>query len=460
MSPANRNPRSDILPGLPRGPHSLSREEVAANQRLRMILAMIDTTGEKGYVASTVADVIARAGVSRKAFYEHFSSKDDCFLAAFDEVAQESRRRVTNAYRGAKGWPGRVDAAIRALFEAAIDNPSAVRLGMIEVAAAGPVGVERRERAIIEYERVILNALELAPGRGAVPEIGLRMVVGGLNGILWRYVRRGETANLLEFVPDLVKWATSYYPTPTAILTHVPEAASKPPPLPGRRAPGTLSLGFPRTGHRGGNRERNISHSFIVHSQHERILDAVANLTATYGYAALKIDAIVSQAGVSIQTFYELFTGKEDAVLVAYEIGHLRSLGVVEHAFAMQPDWANGVRAAVHALFEFLACEPSFTHLAMLDAHVATPESARRAELGLAAYADMLLPGLKELPEQQRPPAVTVDAIMSGMVEIIFDHVVRRRVPELPHVADHVTYLVLAPFIGGDRAASVALGES
>lgn len=425
-----------------------------------MVLAMVEAIGEKGYVASTVADVIARAGVSRKAFYEHFTDKDDCFLATFDEVASVSRSRVMHAYRDAKGWPGRVDAAIRVLFEMALENPNAVRLGMMEIAAAGPPGVERRERAIIEYERVILNALELAPGRGSVPPIGLRMVVGGLNGILWRYARRGEGANLLELVPDLVSWTAGYYPTPTTIVNHMPRGAESGPPPPGRRAPGTLSLGFPRTGHRGGGRERNLSHSFIVHSQHERILDAVANLTAEHGYAALKIDAIVSAAGVSIQTFYELFTGKEDAVLVAYEIGHLRSLGIVEQAFKTQPDWAQGVRAAIRALLEFLASEPSFAHLALLDAHVATAESARRAELGINSYANMLFPGLEQLPPEQRPPAVTVDAIMSGLTEILFDHVARRRVHELPLVADHVTYLVLTPFIGSERAALVALGDT
>ncbi len=449
-----------MLPGLPRGPHSLSREQVVANQRLRMVLAMVDAIGEKGYVAVTVADVIRRAGVSRKAYYEHFSSKDDCFLATFDEIARESRRRVMGAYREAKGWPDRVEAAIRALFEAAIENPSAVRYGMIEIAAAGPAGIERRERAIIDYERVILNSLELAPGRGTVLDISLRMVVGGLNGILWRYVRRGESANLMEFVPDLVEWATSYYPTPAAIVRHAPSVEERPAILPGRRAPGTLSLDFPRSGHRGGGRERNLSHSFIVHSQHERILDAVANLIATHGYAALKIDAIVSEAGVSIQTFYELFTGKEDAVLVAYEIGHLRSLGIVEHAFRSQSDWSSGVRAAIHALLDFLASEPSFAHLAMIDAHVATSESAQRAEVGVSAYADMLLPGLKQLPERERPPAVTIDAVMSGLAEIIFDHVVRGRIQELPLAADHLTYLVLTPFVGGEQAASVALGSA
>ncbi len=418
---------------------------------------MVDAIGEKGYVATTVADVIRHAGVSRKAFYEHFTGKDDCFLATFDAVADESRRRVMSAYREARGWPDRVEAAIRALFESAIENPSAVRLGMIEIAAAGPAGIKRREQAIIEYERVIRGALELAPGSGAVPDTALRMVVGGLNGMLWRYVRREESDDLMEVLPALVTWATSYYPTP-ARLARQRRPKITGPPAPGRRAPGTLSLGFPRTGHRGNEAaDRNRSRSFIVHSQRERILDAVANITADHGYSALKIEDIVSEAGVSIQTFYEHFTGKEDAVLVAYEIGHLRGLAIVEHAYRAQPDWASGVRAAVHALLEFLAGEPAFTHLALLDAHVATSESAHRAELGITAYAQLLVPGLVAA-EKHHPPAVTIEAIASGLAEILFDHVVQNRVHELPLIATDATYLVLAPFIGADEAALIATG--
>src|SRR5215218_6805837 len=69
---------------LPRGPHHLARDEVMASQRGRMLDAMAQVVAEKGYGAATVADVIERAGVSRKTFYEHFRDKEACFLAAFD----------------------------------------------------------------------------------------------------------------------------------------------------------------------------------------------------------------------------------------------------------------------------------------------------------------------------------------------------------------------------------------
>ena len=79
---------------LPRGRHSLSREEVRASQRRRMLEAMANATAEKGYVHTTVADVIKRAGVSRETFYEHFSDKEDCFIAAYDAGVEAVLVRV------------------------------------------------------------------------------------------------------------------------------------------------------------------------------------------------------------------------------------------------------------------------------------------------------------------------------------------------------------------------------
>ncbi len=125
---------------LPRGPHSLSREQVAANQRMRIGMAMLETIGEKGYVASTVSEVVGRAGVSRKAFYQHFTNKEECFLATYDAIVEEGRRRVARTLSEARAGADRTETAIRALFMAAVENRDALRLAMTEITAVGPGG--------------------------------------------------------------------------------------------------------------------------------------------------------------------------------------------------------------------------------------------------------------------------------------------------------------------------------
>ena len=110
-----------------------NRADAQAEQRLRLMLAMVDAIGQSGYRATTVADVIGRAGTSRKTFYKHFPNKQECFLAAYDLVSAEVTRRVEVAYRKADGWPGRAEAAIRTLLQSAIENPNALRLMAVEM---------------------------------------------------------------------------------------------------------------------------------------------------------------------------------------------------------------------------------------------------------------------------------------------------------------------------------------
>ncbi|HXM87258.1 MAG TPA: TetR/AcrR family transcriptional regulator, partial [Solirubrobacteraceae bacterium] len=175
---------------------SLAREQVRLQQRVRLALALIDSIGDGGYRATRVADVIARAGISRKTFYENFENKQELLLWTFDVIAAELTRRIEDAYRETDGWPGRVEAAIGALFSSAIDNPGALRLSLLEIAAVGPAGIERRERSIGRYERFLHDALSLAPGEGAVSDTIVKAVIGGFNRVLYGRVQDDDASAL------------------------------------------------------------------------------------------------------------------------------------------------------------------------------------------------------------------------------------------------------------------------
>lgn len=453
-------PDHDAVPReLPHGPHALSREQVARSQRQRLVAAMIDAIGDHGYVKTTVADVIARAGVSRKAFYEHFPNKQECFLTAYDAVAAEGAERVRGAYLRAEGLPESTTSAIEALFGWAIENPRVLRLVLVEIGAVGPAGIARRERLLAGFEALLRESLGLAPGPGTVPNPVLRAVIGGLNRVLYTHAQSGEDTNLLDLVPDLARWATSYMPQRkmASLQDRLLSSTRAHTSLTGGRAPGTLSPHTRMSERRGllpG--ERNVSRSFVVHSQRERILDAVANLTTESGYAGLTSQNIVDEAAVSLQSFYTHFTDKEDAFLVAYEVGHRKALASAERAYAAEPDWRSGVRAAIAALFDFLASERSFAHLAFVDALTATSSTADRSNMGMLAYGQLLVPGYQEAPRAQRPPAVTIEAIAGGVVELCLSHALQDSIGELPGLVPSATYFALAPFIGAEQAARVA----
>jgi AcrR family transcriptional regulator len=425
---------------------------------------MIGVVGAKGYRVATVADVIALAGVSRKTFYEHFANKQECLFAAFDLISERVVDRLRQAHSETAGWPERVEAAIRALFEGAVENPDAVRLAMLEIGAAGPAGIERRERSTEEYERFIYDAVALAPDGGAISPPAVRAIVGGLTRVLTHRVLRGEHRRLLAQTPDLVNWAVSYYPTPEAMLGEPRVGGASPTDtgrvLAGGRAPGTLARHALLSSRRGLPRgDQNVSRSYVIHSQRERILDAVANLTAIEGYAELKVEKIAEQAAVSLNAFYEHFADKEDAFLVAYEVGHAKGLSIVEHAYMSESDWRLGIRAGISALFEFLATEPAFAHIALVDALTATPLTADRSSAGVSSFARMLVPARAEAPGQSTPATVTIEAIAGGIFELCLSRSLKGRVRELPELTPAATYIALAPFTGGEEAASVAVGS-
>lgn len=471
MSPGDRTPREEgAATGthLPRGPHKLTREQVRAHQRGRLIVAMADLVGRDGYAATTVADVLALAGVSRKAFYQHFANKQACFLAAYDAIAAEGRREVSRAYDAASDPAEGAQLAIAELFERAIDNPDNVRLVLIEAGVVGQAGIERREQLMSEYEGLLRDMLGLPRGPGAVPNPVLRGIVGGLNGVLNAHVRSGRLEELRDLVTDLVGWAISYNPAPTSIMRLLAQPGddhAPPTGLTGGRAPGTLATDSAAiaTGSRHGlarGRRSSVSRSMVVHSQRERILDAVANLVAQDGYAALTVEGIAERAAVSLQAFYEHFAGKEDAFLVAYEVGHAKGLSIVERAFATQPDWRLGVREGISALFDFLASEPAFAHLALVEALTATRRTTERSASGVAAYAEMLIPGAEAASELALSPPVAIEAIAGGLFELCLTYALQGHIESLPELLPRATYFALAPFIGPEPAGEVATATS
>jgi AcrR family transcriptional regulator len=420
---------------------------------VRLLVAMVEAIGQSGYRTTTVADVIGRAGASRKTFYKHFANKQECFLTAYDVISARATHRLEGAYGEADGWPGRVEAAIGALFQTAIENPAALRLATVEIGAAGPAGIERRERSIALYMRFIRDAAKLAPGDGRTSDTTARAIVGGIYRILHGGVSKGQ----LKLVGDLASWAASYYPAPPARAASRAGRARARAGLEGGRAPGTLaphSALIERRGLARGN--QNVSPSFVVHNQRERILDAVANLTAAKGYAALGVNDIAAEAAVSLKAFYEHFADKEDAFLVAYELGHSKGLALVERAYAAQPDWRTAVHAGIAALLHFLASEPAFAHLALIDALTATARTAEQSRAGVSEFARMLLPGLEEAPDHARRPAVVIQAIAGGIFELCLHWAVEGRIHDLPELTSEATYIALAPFIGAEEASRVA----
>src|SRR4051794_37500083 len=125
-----RSQSAPLYRRLPPGPSALTRGEVERNQRTRIFGAMIEAVARHGYGATRVADVIALAGVSRRAFYELFADKEDCFLATHDIVVAQARRRMIEAWRGETAFSARLHAASMSVLDRVAAEPNGARLAL------------------------------------------------------------------------------------------------------------------------------------------------------------------------------------------------------------------------------------------------------------------------------------------------------------------------------------------
>ncbi len=201
------------LARLPPGRHGLPREFVVHNQRERLIAGLAEASAEHGYAGTTIAHITRSAAVSRRTFYEHFSSKDECFVVAYETVMEELRDHVSKAFEEADEWPRAIRAGIAAMLGFLAADPNLARLCMVEAMVAGPVVVERYDAAIQSFVPYFRGGRE-----GRSPEVLARLsptteeaLVGGMVSVISRRIIAGRTAELEDLLPDLVEFTLTPY---------------------------------------------------------------------------------------------------------------------------------------------------------------------------------------------------------------------------------------------------------
>ena len=140
-------------------------------QRSRMLTAAVDAVDEVGYARMTVAQVISRARVSRKTFYDVFADREDCFMAAFDQALEEASALALDAYEQQPQWRDGMRAGLARLLMFMDAEPSLAKLCVVEALGAGPRVLERRARILDEVAAVIDRGRFLATAPSEPPDV-------------------------------------------------------------------------------------------------------------------------------------------------------------------------------------------------------------------------------------------------------------------------------------------------
>lgn len=201
-------PARDVTPrSLPRGRHAAAREVVLASQRGRLLEAMAACVAEQGYAATTVAQVIARAGVSRKTFYEQFPDKRACFLAAWELGTDILLEQVLAAGAEADGWRARLRAGTDAYLEVLAAEPDFARSFMIEVLSVGEEALAHRAETNERFAAALAetHAQALAEGAqlGPVPPWAFRAAAGAAWELTVEHLRTRGVEGLAELAPQI-----------------------------------------------------------------------------------------------------------------------------------------------------------------------------------------------------------------------------------------------------------------
>jgi AcrR family transcriptional regulator len=394
---------------------------------------MVELVAEHGYNGVAVAALTKRARVSKRDFYKHFASKEECFLAAYDLIVSASLRGILAAGEDEEEWRERLRLGFLAFAGQVARSPETARLALVEVFAAGAGAVERMLRTSQLFEALLVKSLAL-DGCPQLPPLVVKGIVAGCGRVARARLLSGQPRQLVLDGGELMEWALSFCDEDVARLRGLGAAG---PPLSVAAAempPGTMLFGDERA----------------------LILAATAKLASKEGYPALTVPRIRALAGVSKRSFDTHFDGAADCFLATLKLLSGRTLAAAEPFYLTADDWASGAHRMIARLCRHLAGDPAFAGLAFLEVFSPGAEAVRWRSEMIAKLAAMLR---REAPPAQRPTVFAAEASIGAMWGVIHHFVATGRGAQLPLAAPVLSYLALAPALGGAAAVDAIVAE-
>lgn len=201
---------------LPRGPHNLTPDQVAQSQRKRLLMATAQVVAKKGYASTSVADVIAAAGVSRATFYQLFRDKPDCFRATFEAFASRISEMMSSVLGALRmedtSLPiDKLDRVLTTYLAMLGGSKSLARTFLIEVYAAGPEVVAQRRESLELFIDVIAETHRGSKGMiGTEPEqrFAVALLVHAVSSMVTHLVALGKYEDIPRLRAPLLDLAT------------------------------------------------------------------------------------------------------------------------------------------------------------------------------------------------------------------------------------------------------------
>ena len=404
------------------------RAEVERNQRERLFAAMVAVTAERGYPETSVSDLVELSGVSSRSFYDLFAGKEDCFLATMDGILLAVQKLASEELGGEGTMEARALRAAQTLAKTAVAQPATARLWIVEAFCAGEEARRRIDTAQARLTEQLQAVLCELPARPEMPPELTRAILGGIAGVLYRRLARGEEETIPSLTRGLNEWALGLPPPPGPLRPK------------GRR-----------------NRARGEgSPPFVAHVPGERVLRGFVAAVAEKGYAATTIADIAAAASISQNTFYAHFRNKEDALYAAIDSSGAQMVAATLPAVRRAPEWPGAVRVALEALCGFLTAEPAFAHLREIEVYAIGPQAVEHRDRAGKEIVEVL--GALALESPAAPNPLVVEVTLTAIQSLFYERMRSTGPSGLTELVPLATYLALAPLIGAKDAFAAASG--
>lgn len=410
-----------------------------STQRERLLTGMIAAANREGYAGANVSAIIEQAGVSRPTFYDYFTDRDDCLLAAFEAVQEEL---VASIHEALGEEPDRDPShvAVETLVEFASSRPARARFLMSEMLAAGPDALDARDRGLDQVAQIITEAESAAADGSRAPDIDLYALAGGVQRLLAARLRKG-LVDSTGFLEEVLPWLQSYTrpaselrwrrPAPLRLPASTSAAGTH------LRPPPAFSPGRPRS-----------SPGEVAENHRQRLVFAAARLAAEQGYTATTVTEVTGLAGLDRRVFYTVFQDKQDLFMAVHEFAFQRLLAVTAGAFFSGASWPQRMWAGADGLCEFLQANPTIAHVGFVEAYAVGPGAVQRIEDSVSAFGVFLQEGYRYEPTRTHPSELALAAVVSTQFEILHRAARQHTSPRMAGLAGTLTFIALAPFLG------------
>lgn len=208
---SEQRPLSERLSKLPPGRHLVPTDFVAQNQRERIMLATAELVAERGYQKTTIELIAKTSKVALVTFYEHFASKEECFLAAFDESLDAAKEVFAELLDPEDDWQDQISAGLEIFLEMVVKEQPRAKLCIVEAQAAGSTALARYQGMLESVAPKLREGREFNPRSSRLPD-GLEVAIAG--GIAWLVHQRlvaDDVDDLKALLPEMLQVTLTPY---------------------------------------------------------------------------------------------------------------------------------------------------------------------------------------------------------------------------------------------------------